>query len=141
MKQLPRFVLVSNPDEGLTNVVMETRPPYFLGKAFGIPKKNIDDVEQMMADIANDRTTAAKVPGFTIFMTPYGSLNGERLPDEQARATLRDMAAFYKETAIERKKGKNRIYQEDVPDDIDVINGHKIREAKAEGRKIFLDQK
>lgn len=141
MKKLPRFVFVSNPDENLTDVILETVPPFFLGKAYGIPKKEEDRVEQMMSDIANGRTTAVKLPGFTIFLTPYGSLTGEKLPTEQAMTTLRDMAEFYRAGIIERKKHRHRQYQEDVPDDIDRINGEKIREAKAEGRKIFLQQK
>ncbi len=141
MKQLPRFVYISNPDEGLSDVILETTPPFFLGKVYGIPKKDKARVEQMMSDIANDRTTAVKLPGFTIFLTPYGSLQGWRMEREKAVATLRDMANFYRSGIIERKKHKHRQYQEDVPDDIDEQNGRKIAEARDEGRKIFLQQK
>ena len=138
MKRLPRFLFVSNPDEGVFDVIMETTPPYLLGKAYGIPKKDQERVEAMMADIANDRTTAVKIPGLTMFLTPCGSLTGEILPKPQAIAVLRDMADFYLAQGFERKKHKHRIYQEDVPDDIDEQNGRRIREAE---RKIYLPQK
>ena len=139
--RLPRFVILTNPDENFNNVVMETRPPFFLGKVYCIPKKEVDAVEQMMADLANERTTAVKLPGYTIFLVASGTLTGMGLEPEQAKPILREMADFYKSAAIDRKRGKNRLYQEGVPEDLDRINGQKIREAKAEGRRIYLDQK
>lgn len=138
MKKLPRFLFVSNPDEGVFDVILETKPPYFLGKVYGIPKKEEARVEAMLSDIANDRTTAVKIPGFTMFLTPYGSLTGEMIPRQEAIATLRDMAVFYVEQGFERKKHKHRIYQEDVPDDIDEQNGIRIKQANG---KIFLPHK
>ena len=139
--KIPRFVILNNPDENFTNVVMETRPPFFLGKVYGIPKKEVDAVEQMMADLANERITAVKLPGYTIFLVASGTLAGGNIEPEQAKPLLREMGDFYKLAVLERKRGKNRLYQEGVPDDLDRINGQRIREAKAEGRKIFLDQK
>ena len=139
--RLPQFVFLSNPTEGVTDVILETTPPFFMGKVYGIPKKEEDRVEKMLSDIANDRTTAVKIPGFTIFLTPAGSLNGYTLPKQEAVAKLREMADFYVANGFEKKKHRHRQYQEGVPDDIDTINGKKIRRARDEGRKIFLDQK
>ena len=139
--KLPRFVFLTNPTEGVSDVILETLPPFFMAKVYGIPKKEEERVEQMMSDIANDRTTAVKVPGFTIFLTPAGSLNGTILPKKEAVDKLRDMAEFYLTNGFEKKKHRHRQFQEGVPDDIDSINGRKIRQARDEGRKIFLDQK
>ena len=139
--KLPRFVFLTNPTEGVSDVILETKSPFFMAKVYGIPKRETEKVEKMMSDIANDRTTAVKMPGFTIFLTPAGSLNGYILPKKEAVAKLRDMAEFYRVNGFEKKKHRHRQFQEDVPDDIDSINGRRIRQAKEEGRKIFLDQK
>ncbi|MGN1220434.1 MAG: hypothetical protein ACI4TU_05800 [Candidatus Cryptobacteroides sp.] len=139
--KLPRFVILSNPDENIGNLVMETKPPFFLGKVYSIPKKEEDAVEQMMADLANDRITAIKLPGYTIFLVASGTMAGGTLDPEQAKPLLREMGDFYKAAVIERKRGKYRKFQEGVPDNLDQLNGRRIKEAKAEGRKIFLDQK
>lgn len=141
MPQFPRFTFISNPDAGLAESVLETTPPFFVGKVYAIPKRHTERVEQMMADMANDRTPAAKVPGYTAFLVPGGSLTGERLEPDELKETLRDMAHFYGSVGVVRNKHKFRQCQEDVPDNIDEINGRKITEAKAEGRKIFLEKK
>ena len=139
--KLPRFVFLTNPTAGVSDVILETLPPFFMGKVYGIPKRDTEKVEQMLSDIANERTTAVKMEGFTIFLTPAGSLNGSIVQKPEAIAKLRDMAVFYRDNGFEKKNHRHRQYQEGVPDDIDRINGGKIKEAKAEGRKIFLDQK
>lgn len=139
--KLPRFVILSNPEENIGNLVMETKPPFFLGKVYSIQKKEEDAVEQMMADIANDRITAIKLPGYTIFLVASGTMAGGALEPEQAKSLLREMGDFYKTAVIERKRGKYRMFQEGVPDNLDQLNGKRIREAKADGRKIFLEQK
>lgn len=141
MAQFPRFTFISNPDDGLQESVLETIPPFFVGKVYAIPKRHTEKVEAMLADMANDRTPAAKVPGYTAFLVPGGTLTGERLGESKLRQTLRDMALFYGTVGVARNKHKFRQCQEDVPDDVDEINGRKIAEAKAQGRKIFLEHK
>ena len=131
MKQLPRFILVSHPDLPQT-MVLETRPPYIVASPYCVPKKDTDKVDSFLTSIANGRVTAVKVPGYTIFLTLWGSLQ-HRLPDtpEEAKALLREMANFYKETALKRSKHKNRIYEEGVPDDIDEQRGRYFKELKS----------
>ncbi len=140
MKKLPRFVTINSPELSNT-MVLETLPPYLIGAPRGIPKKDTEAVEAMMSAIANGRTAAAKIPGFTLFFHPFTTLLPSRLPDDELKSRLRDMADFYVETVFSRNKHKHRAYQEDVPDDIDEINGRRIKEAKAERRKIFLEHK
>lgn len=137
--RLPRFVILQNPAEITNTLIMETRPPFVVVKAVGIPKKDAERVEAMLADIANGRKAAVKVPGFTVFLTPIGSLGGGRLEPEAATPTLREMAGFYLEAVAARRRHKLRVYEEGVPDDIDERNGRRIREAGS--RKIWLDQK
>lgn len=96
----------------------------------GIPKKDTDAVEEMLSDIANGRKTAVKLPGFTLFFLPYATLEPAKLPDEQVIEKLREMAEFYREFIFEKKKHRHRIYQEDVPDDIDEQRGREYREMR-----------
>lgn len=138
--RLPRFVRITEPVTE-TDLMMETRPPFVLARAICIPKKSEERVEEMLADMANGRRTAVKVPGYTVFIVPAGTLSRGVLSDDELEPLLRDMAEFWVEAVAVRKKHKIRLYQEGVPDDVDEINGRKIREAKAEGRKIFLDHK
>lgn len=138
--RLPRFVRLSGP-EITSDLILETRPPFIIARAVGIPKKDADRVEEMLADIANERRAAVKVPGFTVFLSVAGTLTRGAYPDDEVIPVLRDMAEFWGEAVAEKKKHKYRIYEESVPDDIDEGNGRKIRDAKAEGRKIFLEHK
>ncbi len=138
--RLPRFVRITEPVTE-TDLMMETRPPFVLARAICIPKKDTGRVEEMLADMANGRRTAVKVPGYTVFIVPAGTLSRSILPEEEITALLRELAEFWVEAVASRKKHKIRIYEEGVPDDIDEINGRKIRAAKAGGRKIFLDHK
>ncbi len=138
--RLPRFVRLSGP-EIVSDLILETRPPFLIARAAGIPKKDGDRVEEMLADIANGRRAAVKVPGFTVFLTVAGTLSRGGYPDDEAMAVLRDMAEFWAGAVAEKKKHRYRVYEEAVPDDIDEVNGRKIRDAKAGGRKIFLEHK
>ena len=131
MKTLPRFVLVSHPD--LPQImVMETRPPYIIASPYCIPKKDGDRVDGFLTSIAHGRVTAVKVPGYTIFLTLWGSLR-HTLPEtpDEAKALLREMADFYKDTALAKNKHKSRIYEEGVPDDIDEQRGRYFKELKS----------
>lgn len=96
----------------------------------GIPKKDTEAVEEMLSDIANGRKTAVKLPGFTLFFMPYTTLEPAKLTDEQVIEKLRDMAEFYRDFIFEKKKHRHRIYQEDVPDDIDEQNGRYFKELR-----------
>jgi len=131
MKPLPRFILVSHPDLPQT-MVLETRPPYIVGSPYCIPKKDGDRVDGFLTSIAHGRVTAVKIPGYTIFLTLWGSLQ-HRLPEtpDEAKALLREMADFYKDTALVKNKHKNRIYEEGVPDDIDEQRGRYFKELKS----------
>ena len=139
--RVPRFVMLNNPDEQFSDVVMESTPPYLLGKVYFIEKKDTDKVEETLADIANGRRVAVKIPGYTAFVSVAGTLDGETLPDDEAREVLRDMADFYKGAMLTRKKGRYRRFQEGVPDDIDQQNYDKIKAGIAEGRKVFVDKR
>ena len=135
---LPRFVTVKNTEDLSSVLVLETREPFFLGIPYGIPKKNEEKVEQMLSDIANGRTGAVKVPGYTIFMCPYGTLTGERMEEGRARDTLMEMAEFYAEQVLSTSIHKNRIYQEGVADDVDERYGGMLKESGAlERRKAY----
>ena len=139
--KLPRFVMLYNPDEQLNDVVMETSAPYFLGKVYKIDKRDEEQVEQTLADIANGRRLAVKIEGYTIFVSVAGTLDRNELPDEEAREVLRDMADFYRGAVLLRKKGKHRCYQEGVPIDIDHQNHELIKAGKDEGRMVFVDRR
>lgn len=141
MRKLPRFVLLQNREEEISGIVMETVSPYFMGRAYEIPKKETERVEEFMSGIVNGRELGAKVPGYTIFMIPYGTLDNERLDDEEALSVLRDMAEYYARDVISKKRHRSRIYQEGVPDDIDERNGRIIREARERGEKAFIDRR
>lgn len=134
MKPLPRFILVSHPDLPQT-MVLDTRPPYIVGSPYCIPKKDADRVDDFLTSMANGRVVAAKIPGYTIFMTLWGSLQ-HRLPDtpDEARALLREMGDFYKATALAKNKHKSRIYEEGVPDDIDEQRGRYFKELKSRNK-------
>lgn len=140
-KRMPRFVLLRNTEELSNVLVMETTPPFFMATPYCVQKKDVAQVEKMLSDIANERISAVKVPGYTVFLMPYGTLFGGSLSPAEAVLTMREMAEFYSRQALEVNKHKNRIYQEDVPDNIDEENGRRIRAAKIEGRKIYLEKK
>lgn len=140
-KKLPRFVLLKNTEELSNVLVLETRPPFFIASPYCIAKKDSGRVEEMLAGIANERIRAVKVPGYTVFLMPYGTLSGENVSGAETIETMREMAEFYSRQALEVNKHKNRIYQEDMPDNIDEENGRRIRAAKIEGRKIYLEKK
>lgn len=129
MRKLPEFVLVSHPDLPQT-FVMQTVPPYVIAAPYCIPKKDEARVSDMVGDIVNGRVVAAKVPGFTIFLTLWGTLPGVRVDALSATAVMTKMADFYRETALAKNKHKNRIYEEGVPDDIDERRGRFFKELK-----------
>lgn len=115
--KLPRFVIIENPLEDVFNWVMDTEHPYLFGKAYAIRKKKADEVESMIAAIANDRVTAVKVDGYSVFLMAAGTLESGRMPREDVIGILRDMAAFYKEAVLDKKGARFAEYEEGVPDD------------------------
>ena len=134
-KQLARFVMLYNSELPKT-LIMETTPPYFITQPLTIPKNDTESVEEIISDIANNRRIAVKIPGYTIFLFPWGSLLGTLLEPEDAKATLRDMADFFKAAHIGKNKHPNRRYEEGVPDDIDEQRGRFFKALKEKNKSI-----
>lgn len=97
-------------------IIIQTRAPYLVAMPYKIPKKDIDKLEELMA---NDKKTIVKVKGFTIFLTPYDTLTGKRVDKKEIVSILEGMEQVYREHYLPHQKHPNRKYQEGVADDMD----------------------
>lgn len=130
MKNLPKYMTLCSRSEGLSDILLETIPPFLIGKVYGIPKAEPERVAAEIEAMESGRWPLAKVRGYTLFVHPAGSLTGEKVTAEELRDALRGMAEYYAREAM-AKPHRMRKYQEGVPDDIDERNGE-IRKAARE---------
>ena len=66
-----------------------------------------------MDELANERCPMAKVPGYTIFVTPHLNLSGVEYTIEKLRESLCGMARFFLDYKIAKGPGKYTRFQED----------------------------
>lgn len=69
------MMLLSRTD-ALHDIIIETVPPFLLGKVYGIPKAEAERVEAEIEAMESGRWPLAKVRGYMLFVYPAGSLTG-----------------------------------------------------------------
>jgi len=78
-----------------------------VGGLYTLEYNQKEEIESEMSLIANERVTVAKVPGYSIFITPKFTLDGSRIESkEELLKQLREMAEFYLHYRIEKRPGK-----------------------------------
>ena len=112
MKKMPRFVLVRNKDELSTNLVLERVPPFFIAYPYSISQYESEKVEEWLSDIANGWRVAVKVEGYSVFLSPYTTLSGDRLPEDKVLPKLREMAEFFLQHGVLDNKHRYRLSKE-----------------------------
>lgn len=89
--------------------VLLTRDSFLIGK---IRTAKPEEASIFLDRIANERLTAAKIPGYNIFVVADGSLAGRGIDKEDALPILREMAQFFLTERIEPHKHPYKRYED-----------------------------
>lgn len=86
------FIQLVQPGTSDTTLMQMSRP-HLVGRVAFIDQKDVDEVERFMLQLANG-ATMAKVPGYSIFLLPGGTLDNESTSKEETISVLRRMAQY-----------------------------------------------
>lgn len=110
MRQLPKYAFLSG--EGiLGQKVIMLQHPYLIANVYDVNRHKEDEVEAFMEDMIQERYPIAKVKGYTIFLTPYSSLEPNNNKEFQT-AVLKEMAEYFLENRVLKKPGLFRMSDE-----------------------------
>lgn len=101
MKKLPNYCIVENKDVWEYPMVLDTKS-LVVGYAYLVDYRDADAIAERLDALANEREPMAKVPGHTIFITPYLNLSGRGYAMDEMTSILRGIAEFYAEYKISR---------------------------------------
>lgn len=111
MRELPKYAFLTNPADLSGVKVISLERPYFIASIFELKVTEEDKIEDFMSAKAQGRYPVAKVPGYTIFLRAYSSLEPCNNQDLQ-QAILDEMAEFVLTERVQRKPGQFRMSDE-----------------------------
>lgn len=124
------YVLMQNTREFTNPYVMEVKKPYCIGLPLKLEiQKDAESIEDYMRSLANGECLA-KVPGYSVFFLPAGTLTGLQATPEEMKAALEGMAKFYLEDYIEKHKHPFRRSEEGYISGTDEAIGRRFKEMK-----------
>lgn len=101
-----KYCIIENFDEWRVPLFLNLQS-LLVGYPYMLEYSQKEEIETELSLIANERHTAAKVPGYSIFITPKFTLDGSRIESkEELLKQLREMAEFYLHYRIEKRPGK-----------------------------------
>lgn len=109
MTTLPKFVIIDNKQELPMPYVLLTRDSYLIGKVKIVKQ---EEASAFLDNIVNERVTAAKVPGYSVFIIANGSMVGRGIDKTDALPILREMAQFFLTERIEPHKHPYKRYED-----------------------------
>lgn len=132
------FVQLARPNDD--NIYfMQVREPHFIGLMVGINQKDTDEIERFMLQLANG-DTLAKVKGYSVFMLPAGTLDGEKIDPEEAKSVLSGMAGFALKEKMGTREGRYLRYKEGVNMDAVLEKGRYYKELRQARRAARMAQ-
>ena len=102
MKEIPKYAILAG--EQLGGKIISLEQPYLIASVHTY-KRDDERVQDRMEDMVQGRYPIAKVKGYSIFLTPYTSLEPCGDPAFQ-KEILDDMAEFFMEEKIRQKPGQ-----------------------------------
>lgn len=111
MKKLPNYCIVENKDEWEYPMVLDTHS-MIVGYAYMVDYREADTIAERMDSLANEREPMGKVPGHTIFITPYLNLSGREYTKAEMIQILRGIAEFYASYKIARHPNHYARYRD-----------------------------
>ena len=107
MRDVPKYAFLTNPSElnGMQVIMLEY--PYLIAGIYEYKLNDTERIEYFMESKAQERFPVAKVPGYTIFLKIFTSLEpcGN---NEFQQAILDEMAEFVLAERVQRKIGQFR---------------------------------
>lgn len=94
MSKLPNYCIVDNKDAWDYPMILDTRS-LVIGYTYMVDYRDADAIAERLDSLANEREPMAKVPGHTIFITPYLNLSGRGYTAGEMAGILRGIADFY----------------------------------------------
>lgn len=129
MKEIPKYAILAGEQMG-GKIIMLQRP-YLIASVHSY-KRDDERVLDMMESMAQERFPIAKVRGYTIFLTPYTSLEPCNDPEFQ-KEILDEMAQFFMDEKIRQKPGQFMKSEESgVTERRIVREGHRRQRIKRE---------
>ncbi len=129
MKEIPKYAILAGEQMG-GKIIMLQRP-YLIASVHSY-KRDDERVQDMMESMAQERFPVAKVRGYTIFLTPYTSLEPCNNPEFQ-KEILDEMAQFFRDEKIRQKPGQFMKSEESgVTERRIVREGHRRQRIKRE---------
>ena len=112
--KLPKFCIIENKQELPMPYVLLTEKPYLIGRIYAISDEN--DRSAFLDSIANERITAVRIPGYSVFVIANGCLAGEWAEARDAKPLLKEMGEFYLTERIEphRYRYKKFLYDPSI---------------------------
>lgn len=118
MERMPDFCLLQNREAWGRPLVLDLET-FLVGTAYSLDYREKDAIERQLEDMANDRVTAAKVPGHTIFLTLKYNFSGEEYDRAEILASLRGMADFYYTEVVDRHRANFARYRDGYVPELD----------------------
>lgn len=117
MKELPKYAFMTH-SVGFAGVkVIQLEKPYLIAGIYEVRQNDIELVSQFLEDMAQERYPIAKVPGYTVFLKMFTSL--EPCNDrEYQQEILNEMAQFVLTERIQQRPGQFRRNCESGADNI-----------------------
>lgn len=110
--ELPKYLIANDPntpDGGYW--VIRTERPFMTGSVVMVHSFNQDLIDTMNFQMVNGKRVA-KCKEYYIYIIPqYAPYNAD-VTDEQATEILSEMAEYFKEAKIDRRRGQFRVYHE-----------------------------
>lgn len=103
MRELPKYALLTNSEIPGIKVISLERP-YIIASVYDY-RRDDERVGERLEDMAQGRYPIAKIPGYTIFLTLYTSLEPCNNPELQ-QAVLEEMAQYFLDDKISHKPGQ-----------------------------------
>lgn len=129
MKEIPKYAILAGEQMG--GKIIMLRRPYLIASVHSY-KRDDERVQDMMESMAQERFPIAKVRGYTIFLTPYTSLEPCNDPEFQ-KEILDEMAQFFMDEKIRQKPGQFMKSEESgVTERRIVREGHRRQRIKRE---------
>ena len=129
MKEIPKYAILAGEQMG-GKIIMLQRP-YLIASVHSY-KRDDERAQDMMESMAQERFPIAKVRGYTIFLTPYTSLEPCNDPEFQ-KEILDEMAQFFMDEKIRQKPGQFMKSEESgVTERRIVREGHRRQRIKRE---------
>lgn len=132
------FIQLVKPG-GADTTIMQVSRPHVVGRVAFIDQRDVDEVERFMLQLANG-ATLAKVPGYSIFVLPGGTLDNAPATSEEVVSVLRSMSQYILFDIVGEKKGRWLRYQEGVNMDAEMEKGRYYRDMKRARRAAKLAQ-